>query len=96
MEYLFWISVAVSGTISYLIGRKIKSYWSLFPALIVGLLFSGLSVILYFNYGNIERFGLGIIGILVAVIVISSALHIFTSIVGAWVGTYFGRKNLKK
>ncbi|MEK7505390.1 MAG: hypothetical protein AAB597_00630 [Patescibacteria group bacterium] len=92
MNTVIWLLVLVSFSISYWIGRKLKTYWSLLIAPVVGLIVAGLSVALYFNYGNLERFGLGIIAILVALIVISSVLHLLGSVVGAWIGTYVGRK----
>ncbi len=92
MNTVIWLLALLSFSLSYWVGQRLKTYWSLLIAPLIGLVFAGITIVLYFNYGNMERFGLGLIGVIVATLVISSALHISASVIGAWIGVYRGRK----
>ena len=88
--------VAVFGG-SYWAGFKIKRYWALLLAPLLGLSAAGINLWVYFVFALPEKTDLaGLLGILVVApvfVVIIGALDIVVSAAGAFFGIYKGRKN---
>ena len=95
MDYISWILFAAVFLVSYWIGFKTKSYWSLFLSPVFGFLTAGINMWIYFASGHAEKIGLGVLVVVPVFVVMIGSLGIASSLAGLSVGVYRGRKKTK-
>ena len=92
MSYLFFIAIFLSFIISYLLGRKRKSYWFMFGALFIGVVITVPTFLLFVRFGDIERLGLGVIAVLPVVLIYTSFFNTLISLMGIFIGVFFAKR----
>ena len=92
MDYIFWGFVAVSFTISFVVGRWVKSYWFILAIPLLGIFISFPSFLIYIRFSNFNKIGLAVIALFPVLAILTAFFNIASSFLGGFIGVLYAKK----
>ena len=92
MNYIFLGAAVLSFVLSYFVGKRIKSFWSLLAAPIVGILVSIPTFLIFMRFAELERFGLGVIAIVPLLLIFIPLFNVTASLLGVLTGVLHAKR----
>lgn len=96
MDPVYNLIYLATFLVPFALGYRVKKFWTLLPAIIFGALATALNLWVYLKFGEPKDVGLGIIGILPAVIIILGVIHTGLALFGTLAGVIIGRLRVDK